>query len=181
VLRDVAIKVVGVDSVGTRCYVVLFTDDDGKPLLLQVKEANNSVLAAYVPKRSKARVHNGRRVVTGQHLMQPASDIFLGYATSPEGHDFYVRQLRDMKLSVTLVADVELMTRYAEFCSIALARAHANTGSAAAITGYLGNSDSFDTSLGRFALAYAKQTIRDHKALIEAIDTERIPAIFETL
>jgi uncharacterized protein (DUF2252 family) len=179
-LRDVAIKVVGVGSVGTRCYVVLFTDDDGKPLLLQVKEANDSVLAPYFAKGPLKIVHNGERVVTGQHLMQPASDIFLGYATSPAGRAFYVRQLRDMKLSVTLAADEELMTRYAEFCGIALARAHANTGSAAAITGYLGSSDNFDKALGRFALAYATQTVRDHKALVEAIDTERVSAIFET-
>jgi uncharacterized protein (DUF2252 family) len=179
VLRDVANKVVGVGSVGTRCYAALFTDDDGEPLLLQVKEANDSVLAPYFPKGSEKIVHNGERVVTGQHLMQPASDIFLGYATSPAGRDFYVRQLRDMKLSVTLVADEELMTRYARFCGIALARAHANTGSAAAITGYLGDSDEFDKSLGRFALAYAKQTVRDHKALLKAIETERVPAIFE--
>ena len=179
VLRDVANKVVGVGSVGTRCYAALFTDDDGEPLLLQVKEANDSVLAPYFPKGGEKMVHNGERVVTGQHLMQPASDIFLGYSTSPAGRDFYVRQLRDMKLSVTLVADEELMTRYARFCGIALARAHANTGSAAAITGYLGDSDEFDKSLGRFALAYAKQTVRDHKALLKAIETERVPAIFE--
>jgi uncharacterized protein (DUF2252 family) len=181
VLRDVAIKVVGVGSVGTRCFVVLFADDDGKPLLLQVKEANNSVLAPYDPVTPKGKVHNGERVVNGQHLMQPASDIFLGYGTSPEGRAFYVRQLRDMKLSVVLVDDEELMIRYAEFCGKALARAHANTGSAAAIAGYLGNGDSFDKALGQFSLAYAEQTVRDHKALVEAIDQGRVPAIMETL
>jgi uncharacterized protein (DUF2252 family) len=180
-LRDVAIKVVGVGSVGTRCYVVLFTDDDGKPLLLQVKEANDSVLAAYVPKGPLRIVHNGERVVVGQHLMQPATDIFLGYATSPEGRDFYVRQLRDMKLSVDLTGDDKVMTRYAEFCGIALARAHANTGSAAAIAGYLGKSKKFDKALGKFALAYAEQTVRDHKALIDAIDAGRVPATVEEL
>jgi uncharacterized protein (DUF2252 family) len=179
-LRDVAIKVVGVGSVGTRRYVLLFTDDDSNPLLLQINEANNSVLAPYVPKRPRV-VHNGKRVVTGQHLMQPASDTFLGYSTSRERRDFDVRQLRDMKLSVTITRDEELMTRYAEFCGIALARAHANTGSAAAITGYLGNSDSFDRSLWRFALAYAEQTVRDHQAFVKAIDKDRVSAIIETL
>jgi len=181
VLRDVAVKVVGVGSVGTRCFVALFTDDDGKPLLLQVKEANPSVLAAHVPARSKAKVHNGERVVTGQHLMQAASDIFLGYGTGPGGRDFYVRQLRDMKLSVNLTADAELMKRYAEFCGIALARAHANTGSASAITGYLGGSDRADVAFGQFGLAYAEQTVRDHRALLEAIDDDRVPALFETM
>jgi uncharacterized protein (DUF2252 family) len=182
ILRDVALKVVGVGSVGTRCYAVLFTDDDGGPLLLQVKEAYNSVLAAYVPTRSEETAHNGERVVTGQHLLQVVSDIFLGYSTSPAGRDFYVRQLRDMKLSVTRWEDdPELMTRYAEFCGMALARAHANTGSAAAITGYLGDSDKVDRSFGQFGLAYAEQTVRDHKALVEAIDTQRVPARFDTL
>ncbi|MFF2277246.1 DUF2252 domain-containing protein [Agromyces sp. NPDC058126] len=179
-LRDVAIKVVGVGSVGTRCYVVLFTDDDGKPLLLQVKEANESVLAPYVPRRPDALTHHGQRVVTGQRLMQPASDIFLGYATSPAGRDFYVRQLRDMKLSVDLIADVGLMTRYAEFCAAALARAHANTGSAAGIAGYLGKSDTFDKALGRFSLAYAEQTVHDHHALVDAINAGRLEATLDT-
>jgi uncharacterized protein (DUF2252 family) len=123
VLRDVAVKVVGVGSVGTRCYAVLFTDDDGGPLLLQVKEANNSVLAAYVLPRSKKGVHNGERVVTGQHLLQAVSDILLGYSTSPAGRDLYVRQLRDMKLSVSLGDDEEQLTRYAESCGMALVEA----------------------------------------------------------
>ena len=102
--EDAAIKIVGVGSVGTRCFVVLFTSDDGHPLLLQVKEANASVMAPYLAE-SRKKVHNGKRVVVGQHLMQPASDIFLGWATGPNGRDFYVRQLRDMKLSITLAAD----------------------------------------------------------------------------
>ena len=181
VLRDVAVKVVGVGSVGTRCYAALFTDDNGGPLLLQVKEANKSVLAAYVPTRSKKRVHNGERVVTGQHLMQAVSDIFLGHSTSPAGRDFYVRQLRDMKLSVTAwETEPGLMARYARFCGMALARAHANTGSASAITGYLGDSDTADKSFAQFGLAYAEQTIRDHQALVEAIDKERVAARLDT-
>ena len=104
--------------------------EDGGPLLLQVKEANSSVLAAYVPTRSKTRVHNGERVVTGQHLLQAVSDVFLGCSRSPAGRDFYVRQLRDMKLSVALGDDEEQMTRYGELCGMAFGRAHANTGSA---------------------------------------------------
>ena len=108
--EDAAVKIVGVGSVGTRCFVVLFTSEDGHPLLLQVKEANNSVLAPYLG-RSREKVHNGKRVVVGQHLMQPASDIFLGWATGPTGRDFYVRQLRDMKVSVTLAADVACSSR----------------------------------------------------------------------
>jgi Uncharacterized protein conserved in bacteria (DUF2252) len=107
------------------------------------------------------------------------SDIFLGHSTSPAGRDFYVRQLRDMKLSVRLGDDEDQMTRYAEYCGMALARAHANTGSASAITGYLGDSDTVDRSLGQFGLAYAEQTVRDHEALVEAIDKEHVPARFE--
>ncbi|HTH07100.1 MAG TPA: DUF2252 domain-containing protein [Ilumatobacteraceae bacterium] len=182
-VRDAAIKVVGVGSVGTRCYVALFTDDDGHPLLLQVKEANKSVLEPHVPKAKgkKAKAHNGERVVVGQHLMQPASDIFLGWGTASTGKEFYVRQLRDMKLSVTLTGDAVELTRYAGYCGLALARAHANTGSAAAIAGYLGNSDKFDEALGQFGLAYARQTVRDHAALVEAIDSGRIPAILDAI
>ena len=179
-IEDAAIKVVGVGSVGTLCFIALFSDDDGHPLLLQVKEANKSALAPYVAKR-KGKTHNGERVVVGQHLMQPASDIFLGWGTGKNGREFYVRQLRDMKLSVTLSGDVLELTRYAEFCGIALARAHANTGSAAAISAYLGTSDKFDEALGQFGLAYARQTVRDHAALVDAIESGRVPAIFETL
>ncbi len=176
--EDAAIKVVGVGSVGTRCFVALFTSAGGHPLLLQVKEANRSVLEPYVGMHDIA--HNGERVVVGQHLMQAASDIFLGWGTGPGGRDFYVRQLRDMKVSVTLVNDPKFIVRYAEFCGLALARAHANTGSAAAIAGYLGKNDKADQSLAQFGLAYAEQTERDHRALVEAIDSGRIPAIMET-
>ena len=182
--QDAAIKVVGVGSVGTRCLVALFTSDGGHPLLLQVKEANDSVLAKYVaPKKgkSKAKVHNGNRVVVGQHLMQPASDIFLGWGTGPNGRSFYVRQLRDMKLSVTLTQDVEQFTKYAMFCGLALARAHANSGNAAEIAGYLGSGAKADSAFARFGVLYADQTIKDHAALVEAIDSGRVPAIMETM
>jgi hypothetical protein len=121
--------------------------------------------------------HNGHRVVVGPHLMQPASDIFLGWGRGPAGRDFYVRQLRDMKLSITLTRDVRLLGRYATFCGRALARAHANTGSAAAIAGYLGTSGKIDESFARFGVAYADQTEQDHAALVAAIDSGRVPAI----
>ena len=177
---DAAIKVVGVGSVGTRCFVLLFTSEGGHPLLLQVKEANPSVLAAHLP-RSRTKIHNGERVVVGQHLMQPASDIFLGWGRGPVGRDFYVRQLRDMKVSVAVTGDVTAVTRYAEFCGLALARAHANTGSAANIAGYLGNSDKVDRAFAQFGAAYADQTERDHGTLVEAIDGGRVPAIMESM
>jgi len=177
--QDAAIKVVGVGSVGTRCFVTLFTGPGGHALLLQVKEANRSVLEPYVSKKTKVK-HNGARVVVGQHLMQPASDIFLGWGTGPAGREFYVRQLRDMKVSITLTRDFGQMVRYAEFCGLALARAHANTGSAPAIAGYLGTSSKADDALAKFGVAYADQTERDHKALVEAIDSGRVEAISET-
>lgn len=179
-LVDTAVKVVGVGSVGTRCLVALFTSLDGHPLILQVKEAGRSVLEAYVDHQEVT--HNGERVVIGQHLMQPASDIFLGWGRGPAGGlDFYVRQLRDMKVSIALTDDVATHIRYAQYCGLALARAHANTGSAAAIAGYLGTGDKADKSFTQFALGYADQTERDHRALVEAIDSGRIPAIMETM
>ena len=178
--EDAAVKIVGVGSVGTRCLVVLFTSEDGHPLLLQVKEANNSVMARYLD-RSRKKIHNGKRVVVGQHLMQPASDIFLGWASGPTGREFYVRQLRDMKVSITLAADVAGFLNYAGFCGLALARAHANTGSAAAIAGYLGTGNKADNAFAQFGVAYADQTDRDHLALLEAIDSGRVPAVMETM
>jgi uncharacterized protein (DUF2252 family) len=178
--EDAAVKVVGVGSVGTRCLVALFTADQGHPLLLQVKEANRSVLERYVRPASPP-AHNGKRVVDGQHLMQPASDIFLGWGTAASGKDFYVHQLRDMKLSVTLERDTTRLVRYAQYCGQALARAHANTGSAAAIAGYLGTSTKADKAFAQFGLTYADQTERDHAALLEAIEVGRVEAIAETM
>ena len=176
--QDAAIKVVGVGSVGTRCFVALFASEAGHPLLLQVKEANRSVLEPYAGEHHIK--HNGQRVVVGQHLMQPASDIFLGWGSGPLGREFYVRQLRDMKLSVTLVDEIPPFIAYGEYCGRALARAHANTGSAAAIAGYLGNSSKADRAFANFAVAYADQSELDHRVLVEAIDSGRVPAIMET-
>jgi uncharacterized protein (DUF2252 family) len=167
--HDAARKVVGVGSVGTRCYVVLLLGDrHDDPLLLQVKQATRSVLEPYAG-RSRYR-HHGRRVVNGQRLLQTASDIFLGWAGDGTGH-YYVRQLWDMKGSV----DIEAMApgdlvAYARLCGWVLARAHARSGDAAAISGYLGSGDRFDRAVAAFAEAYADQTEADHAAFCRRLD-----------
>lgn len=177
-LVDNALKVVGVGSVGTRCFVLLLMSDDDHPLILQVKEAVRSVLEPFLT--PSAYANQGQRVVMGQRLMQSSSDMFLGWARGRSGFDFYVRQLRDMKLSLPLLGmDAEQFVRYATACAWTLARAHAKSGDAAAISGYLGKSDSFDRALSRFALAYADQTERDHARLLEAIQSGRLEALTE--
>jgi uncharacterized protein (DUF2252 family) len=173
---DVARKVVGVGSVGTRAYVVLLEGrDENDPLFLQVKEAGPSVLENYV--KSNNYEHHGHRVVAGQRLMQAASDIFLGWFRGREGRDFYWRQLRDMKGS----AEVERMSPeelalYATLCGWALARAHARSGDRVQIAGYLGKSERFDGAIADFAQAYADQIERDHTALCAAVKSGRVPA-----
>ncbi len=173
---DFARKVVGVGSVGTRCFVVLLIDrDTGGPLFLQVKEAEESVLAPYLAP-SVFRNH-GHRVVHGQRLMQSASDIFLGWIAGPQGRHFYWRQLRDMKGS----AEIGSMSRaglreYAALCGHTLARAHARSGDRIAIADYLGSGESFDRAMAGFALAYADQTVSDHRALVEATESGRVEA-----
>jgi uncharacterized protein (DUF2252 family) len=172
---DFARKVVGIGSVGTETYVLLLMEGGDDPLFLQVKEAQASVLEPYAG--ASAYENNGKRIVTGQRLMQAASDVFLGWIRDPRAQDFYVRQLRDMKGS----ADVESMdepalTFYAEICGWALARAHARSGDAASISGYVGTSDSFDRALAEFAVAYADQTQRDHAALVAAVESGRLVA-----
>jgi uncharacterized protein (DUF2252 family) len=173
---DVARKVVGVGSVGTRCWVGLFMGggDGDDPLFLQVKEADASVLEPYVG--NSIYLNHGERVVQGQRLMQEASDIFLGW-THGDVADLYVRQLRDMKLS----ADIATMPKkefdnYTRLCAMALARAHARSGDPAQISGYLGSSDLFAQAIALFAEAYADQTERDHAALLAAIKEGRIQA-----
>jgi uncharacterized protein (DUF2252 family) len=178
-LVDVAMYVVGVGSVGTRCAVALLEEEKGKePLFLQFKEARPSVLEPYVAR--SAYTNQGRRVVAGQRLMQATSDILLGWsrAKGKAGHfDFYFRQLRDMKASVDLdtmcAAD---FIDYAELCGWALARAHAKSGAAALIAGYAGRSDTLDRAVARFAVAYADQTERDYAALVSAVRSGRIKA-----
>jgi uncharacterized protein (DUF2252 family) len=177
-LDDVAVKVVGVGSVGTRCFVALYSTADGHPLFLQIKEALPSILEPYW--RESPYENEGQRVVVGQRLMQPASDIFLGWGTGRAGRYFYVRQLRDMKLSVTLMRGEALqLRRYSEYCGWALARAHANTGDAAMIAGYLGRNDRFDRALATFAEAAADQNERDHATLLDAVKSGRVEALEE--
>lgn len=175
---DIAMKVVGVGSVGTWCSIVLHMAGPQDPLFLQAKEARPSVLEAYL---GKSRYPNhGQRVVIGQRLMQSASDIFLGWTKGRRGRHFYMRQLRDMKIKpqVELFGPKE-MANYGRFCGWALARAHAKSGPAAAISGYLGKSDRMDEVLADFGESYADQNERDHRALTEAIKNGRIEAYFE--
>ena len=178
-LVDMARKVVGVGSVGTRGWMLLLLDGGGNPLFLQVKEAGPSVLEAFV---GGSEYDNcGQRVVVGQRLMQAVSDIFLGWvrAVGLDGqpHDYYVRQLRDWKGS----AEVESMApagmqAYGEVCGWTLARAHARSGDRVAVSAYLGGGPSFDEAICEFAEAYADQNERDHRRLLDAIRSGRIVA-----
>jgi uncharacterized protein (DUF2252 family) len=181
---DMARKVVGVGSVGTRCWIVLLHGrDDDDPLLLQVKEAQRSVLADHV-KDSGFRVHlrnEGERVVTGQRLMQASSDIFLGWQTAEgidgQTRDFYVRQLRDWKGSAVVEEmDPVGMTAYGRLCGWTLARAHARAGDRFAIAGYLGAEPAFDNALVEFAEKYADQNERDLAAVTKAVKKGRLEA-----
>jgi uncharacterized protein (DUF2252 family) len=170
---DFARKVVGVGSVGTRCYIMLLMGNhDDDPLFLQIKEANASVLEAYLG--SSAYRHHGERVVRGQQFIQAASDIFLGWGDNLDTH-FYVRQLRDMKGSFDVdEASASQLRTYAGLCGWALARAHACSGDAAGIAGYLGTSPTFDEAMVTFSRAYADQTERDYEALVAAVKAGRI-------
>ena len=171
-LEDFALRVVGIGSVATRCFVGLLFCDDKNPLFLQVKEARRSVLEPYA---SASRFDNqGQRVVVGQRLMQAASDIFLGWVRGAGGHDFYVRQLRDMKFSLPIESfGAAELHDYATLCGATLARAHARSGDPALISGYLGSSDKFDQAVAEFAVAYADQVERDHETLSHAADVGR--------
>lgn len=173
-LLDVAFKVVGIGSVGTFCEVALFRDAQAAPLFLQIKEARASVLEPYAG-RSVFSTH-GQRVVYGQHVMQASSDIFLGWTVGLEpGRDFYVRQMRDMKIPMPVDAEVPTdLAYFADACGWALARAHARTGDPAMIAGYLGSSDAFDDAIVKFAKDYADQTESDYSALLKAIKSGRI-------
>jgi len=173
-LLDVALKVVGVGSVGTRCYVALFAGPAGGPLILQVKEAGRSVLSPYV--RGRHYRNQGERVVRGQRIMQAVSDSFLGWTKSPDtGTEYYVRQLHDMKYAVDIDGlRPPGMHLYAEVCAWALARAHARSGNPAEIAGYLGRSDVFDEAIATFAVRYADQTEQDHAAIGAAVRAGRL-------
>ncbi|HTR62315.1 MAG TPA: DUF2252 domain-containing protein [Candidatus Binataceae bacterium] len=177
---DLAIKVVGVGSVGTICFVALFMAGDNDPLFLQVKQANASVLEPYAGKSLHA--NHGQRVVVGQQLMQSASDIFLGWTRSKDGrHDFYIRQLRDMKLSAMVEGwDVDTLETYGKMCARVLARAHARSGDAARISGYMGSSEVFDEAVCEFAVEYADQNHRDYRSFVNAVRNGRIRASIES-
>jgi uncharacterized protein (DUF2252 family) len=177
-LKDAALKVVGVGSVGTACWVFLLMADGEDPLLLQVKEARASVLEAYAGKSVFA--NHGERVVRGHRLMQPASDIFLGWLEGGRGRHYYVRQLRDVKIKMAVETfQTAEMTLFAQWCGYSLALSHARSGEAAAISGYLGKSDIFDKAIATFSIAYADQNERDHAALKRAIRDGRVEAVVE--
>jgi uncharacterized protein (DUF2252 family) len=170
---DLAMKVVGVGSVGTRCAILLLMAGDEDALLLQYKEAGPSVLEPYLGK-SKHRTH-GQRVVSGQRLLQSASDMFLGWSSDQEHRDYYFRLLRDMKTTVQ-IDDMSpgQFSEYVALCGWALARGHAKSGDPAIISGYLGQRDTFDRAVASFAARYADQTERDHAAMAEAVKQGRL-------
>ncbi|WP_371917206.1 DUF2252 domain-containing protein [Pseudomonas sp. FFUP_PS_473] len=177
-MEDIAIKAVGIGSVGTYCFVSLFFSAENHPLLLQFKEASPSVLEPYAGK--SLYENHGQRVVTGQRLMQSSSDIFLGWTRGKKGRHFFVRQLRDMKMSAPIERTTAAQLKmYAEMCGMTLARSHAKSGDAAMISGYLGKSDEFDKAIGKFAVAYANQNAKDHAALVAAERSGRIKALVE--
>lgn len=177
--QDIVVKVVGIGSVGTRCFVILLMSPDGDPLLLQVKEARTSVLESYAGKSEYEK--HGERVVVGQRLTQSSADIFLGWVRGPEGRDYYVRQLRDMKVSFSFdEVTAARLKRYARYCGQALARSHAKSGNGAMISGYLGKSEAFDEAVSQFSIKYAKQNEKDYKRLLNAVRQGKIKAIAQT-
>jgi hypothetical protein len=176
-LRDAAIKVVGIGSVGTSCWVLLLMAGEGDPLFLQVKEARSSVLEPFAGKTEFG--NHGQRVVDGYRRMQPASDMFLRW-TRGKTRDFFVRQLRDVKISIRVETfGLPEMELYASWCGRALALAHARSGMASGIAGYLGRSDVFDEAMVAFSMAYADQNEKDHAALDRAVRKGRVKAAFE--
>lgn len=173
-LADVAMKVVGVGSVGTYCGILLLVSGSGDPLFLQFKEARESVIEPYVG--ASIYKHHGKRVVVGQRMMQSASDIFIGW-THGRVRRFYVRQLRDAKITPDIsVMKPANLCNYAKLCGRALARAHARTGDAVVLAAYLGKSDAFADAITSFAVDYADQNERDHDALVRAVRQGRVEA-----
>ena len=173
--RDVAIKVVGVGSVGRLCGVALFMAGGDTPLFLQIKEAVPSVLEPYVGK--SLFENHGERVAIGQRLMQSASDLFLGWTRGQDGRSHYVRQLRDMKISAVVESfDAADLRSYGRLCAWALARAHARSGDPAMISGYIGASDVFDGAIADFAVDYADQAQRDYRTFVRAVRDGRLAA-----
>ena len=178
-IRDAAVKVVGVGSVGTVCMVFLMMASEGDPLFLQIKQARPSVLEPYAG--ASVFSNHGERIVNGYRLMQPASDVFLGWSRGRlYGHDFFIRQLRDMKLSIQVETfGPSEMDIYASWCGRALALAHARSGSSAMLSGYMGKSDVFDQAIAAFSKAYADQNEKDHAALARAVKKGTVKAVFE--
>ena len=177
-LKDVAIKVVGVGSVGTACFVVLLMAGPKDPLFLQVKQARASVLEPYAG--TSICPNHGQRVIMGHRLMQSSSDIFLGWTSSRLRRHYYVRQLRDAKIKFEVDRfDSPHMIQFAESCGATLARAHARTGEPATISGYLGKSDTFDRAIADFSIAYADQAERDYESFVKAIRKGRLQAFAE--
>lgn len=176
---DAAIKVVGIGSVGRRCWVVLMMSPSNDPLFLQIKEAVQSVLEPFAGKSRYP--HHGQRVVVGQRLMQPASDLFLGWVTGTHSRHYYVRQLRDAKIKPLVeTMNHERLDLYAKRCGWVLARAHSKAADTSVIGGYLGNSDEFDEAIGTFSIHYADQVERDHAALKAAVRKRKINVYRET-
>ena len=174
-LRDVAMKVVGVGSVGTFCAIGLFIADDDAPLLLQIKEAQQSVLAPYAGASQYA--NHGERVVVGQRMLQAATDIFLGWTEKPvDGRYFYVRRLKDSRLADLGVRLEAALPFYAALCGRTVARAHGRAGDAVALAAYIGDGNEFDNAIAAFALTYADQAEDDWRAFVAAIEDGRIAA-----
>jgi uncharacterized protein (DUF2252 family) len=173
-LHDVAMKVVGVGSVGTSCGISLLMSATGEPVFLQFKEARQSVLESNVKIENKYK-HQGERIVMGQKLMQSASDMFLGWTTDQDKF-FYVRQLRDAKVKPVIeIMKARNMADYAKACGWALARAHARTGDPSVLSGYMGNSNEFANAIAKFSIAYADQNEADYTKMLEAIKEGRLP------
>jgi uncharacterized protein (DUF2252 family) len=174
-LRDVAFKVVGVGSVGTFCAIGLFMSDGDAPLLLQIKEAQQSVLAPFAG--SSDYSNHGQRVVVGQQMLQAATDVFLSWTQVPlDGRYFYVRRLKDHGLADIGARLAASLPFYAGLCGRTLARAHARAGDAVSLTAYIGDDTEFDKAIAHFAMAYAEQTKRDWHTLLAAIEAGKISA-----
>jgi uncharacterized protein (DUF2252 family) len=175
-VRDIAIKVVGIGSVGTFCAIALLLAGEQDALFLQIKEAGPSVLERYAGKSIYS--NHGQRVVTGARRMQAASDLFLGWTDGWQGRHFYIRQLKDMKVKPMVeVFKKNTMAEYAKLCGLVLARAHARSGQPALISGYLGRSDKFDQAIADFSIAYADQSELDHALLLSAVRKSRLHAV----
>jgi uncharacterized protein (DUF2252 family) len=178
-IKDIAIKVVGIGSVGTSCVILLLMAGEDDPLFLQFKEARASVLEPYAG--ASEFPNHGQRVVNGYHLTQTASDMFLGWGQGVrDRRHYFVRQLRDVKISIRVETFRHSeMDLYAKWCGRALALSHARSGSSALLSGYMGKSDVFDRAIATFAIAYADQNKRDHAALQRAVHNGRVKAVFD--